>query len=75
MLKLWSKILNIGITPELPSERQKVLRVSTSLQMFLILTVPIYIPAFYYVGMQAHNWVIYLGFVLNITSLFFKLSV
>ena len=72
MLKLWSKILNIGITPELPSERQKVLRVSTSLQMFLILTVPLYIPIFYYVGMQEHNWVMYLGFGLNITSLFFR---
>ena len=72
MLKLWNKILNIGITPDLPSERQKVLRVSASLQMFLILTVPLYIPIFYYVGVEEHNWVMYLGFVLNIASLIFR---
>ena len=72
MLRWWNKILNIGITPELTSERHKVLRVATSLQVFLALTVPLYVSIFYYVGMQEHNWVMYLALVLNIISLVFR---
>ncbi len=72
MFKWWDKILNIGIAPELTSERKKVLRVATSLQMFLALTVPLYVSIFYYVGMQEHNWVMYLALVLNIISLVFR---
>jgi signal transduction histidine kinase len=72
MLRLWDKILNIGITPDLTSERRKVLRVATGLQLLLTLTVPVYVSIFYYVGMEEHNWVLYVGLSLNGLSLMFR---
>lgn len=54
------------------SERKKVLRTATGLQIFLVLTVPLFVSIFYYVGMEEHSWVMFCGFVFNMMSLFFR---
>lgn len=72
MFNWWNKILNFGVSKELPSERQKVLRTANGLQVFLVTTVPLYVSIFYYVGMEEYNWVMYFGFIANMASLWFR---